>query len=92
MANDLPLKFGMGFRFDEEQIVDGLLGDDRIVEAFIVRFYPDESTMEWCEDRIAYEINAFLRKEGMNKVHRLPFIMRDVWLGRVRYGLVYSGG
>ena len=91
IANDLSLKFNMCFTIDEETFVEGLYGDDRIVDAFIIRFFPEESTVEWCEDRVAYEVNRFLQEENMGQVHRLPIILRDVWLDRIRYGLVYVG-
>lgn len=92
VRNDLSVEMGMHIDVEEDKIVTGMTGNDKIEEAFIVRFFPEDANVEWVEDKIASKVHKFLYDNDIKNVQRSIVIMRDVWLGRVRYGIVYTAG
>lgn len=92
VRNDLSVEMGMHIDVEEDKIVTGMTGNDKIEEAFIVRFFPEDANVEWVEDKIASKVHKFLYDNDIKNVQRSIVLMRDVWLGRVRYGIVYTAG
>ena len=62
IKNDLTCRFSMTFNIDEHKIVTGTLGNEQIQEAITIRFFPDETIEEWCEDKIITMIDKFIHE------------------------------
>lgn len=92
VRSDMSYKFGMKIDIEETKIVTGLIGDDKIEEAIIIRFFPNDSEERMIEDKIISEMHKYLYENKMLSVmNRVPVIERDVWLSEIRYGIVYTG-
>ena len=91
IRSDLCYKYDMKIDIEETKIVTGLAGSDEIKEALIIRFIPSEAKVEWIEDKIVSDVHRHLyENEMLSKVNRIPVLERDVWLGEIRYGIVYT--
>ena len=86
---DLSNKYQMPIDIEEEEIVVGLSGSDEIVEALKVRFFPKDAKVQWVEDKIQLDIHRFCYDNDI-RMTRSIVMERDVWLGEIRYGLVYT--
>lgn len=103
VRKDLCYKYNMRIDVEETQIVEGVIGKDRIVDAIKIVFFPSEAVSDdmkpgsldyihkisYVENRIIEDIHRFCYENGI--VMSLNFgIERDVWLGEIRYKLVYT--
>ena len=82
----------MKIDIEETKIVTGLIGNDKITQAIVIRFFPNDTKVRMIEDKIISEIHKYLYENGLLlKVNRNPVIERDVWLIKIRYGIIYTG-
>ena len=84
-------KYNQKIDIEETEIVTGLTGMDIIQDAFIIRFIPSEAHVEWVENKIITDLHKYFYENKMYGISRIPVIERDVWLGKIRYGLTYTG-
>lgn len=90
VKNDLSVKYDMEFNIEETKIVDGMIGNDKIKEALIIKFLPKESKINFIEDKIITDIHKYLFENNLlNKLNRKSVINRDVYLNQIRYGIIY---
>ena len=88
---DLSEKYEQKVDIEESEIVSGVFGQDKINKAIKITFIPEEATVENIEQKLATDLYKF----GYNMdvpTFRNPSIERDVWLGKIRYKLVYVDG
>ena len=88
---DLSNKYQMPIDIEEAEIVvgmEGAFGGETIEEALKVRFFPKDAHVQWIENKIRADIHEFCY---LNDIRITPSIVieKDVWLGEIRYGLVY---
>lgn len=86
---ELAEKYQQPIFVEDAHIVTGLMGDDEIKEALIVRFFVGDAKVEWVEDKIDIDIHKYCFKNGL-PLKKVIVIERDIWNGEIRYGLVYT--
>lgn len=91
VKNTLEHDYSMLINVTPIKIVTGFAGLDKIEDAFAIRFFPEESIVEWCEDKITADMHRFLHEENMNNVYRHITLERNVVGDKIRYGIIYSG-
>ena len=92
IRRDLSYKLNMNIDIEETKIVTGLIGNAKITEAIIIRFFPNDTKVRMIEDKVISEVHKYLYENKLlTKVNRNPVIERDVWLSDIRYGIVYTG-
>ena len=88
---DLSTKYNQPIDIEEAEIVTGLTGSETIEDALIIRFFPEDSNVTWVEDKISNDIHEYCYENNI-RLSKSIVIERDVWLGKIRYGLVYTDG
>lgn len=86
---ELAEKYQQPIFVEDTNIVTGLLGEDIIEEALVIRFFVGNSKVEWVEDKIAIDIHKYCYENGL-PLKKEIVIERDTWNGEIRYGLVYT--
>ena len=86
---DLSKEFNLHIDIEEDKVVTGTFGNDVVEDAFIIRFFPEDSQVEWVEDKIITKLAKWLFENNID-VSRSIVIQRDVWVGKIRYGIVYT--
>lgn len=86
---ELAEKYQQPIFVEDAQIVTGLMGNDKIEEALIVRFFVGYAKVGFVEDKISADIHKYCYENGF-KLDKSPVIKRDTWNGEIRYGLVYT--
>ena len=88
VCQDLAEKYQMPIEVNEDIIVTGTTGNDTIMQCLKIRFFPVHSKVEWGEDKIASDIHRYCYENDL-MLEKYPVIERDVWTGKIRYGLIY---
>ena len=88
---ELAEKYQQPIFVEDSEIVTGLTGNDIIEEAIIIRLFIADSKTEWVEDKIAHDINRYCYENDM-KLNKSIVLERDIWNGKIRYGIVYTDG
>ena len=86
---ELAEKYQQPIFVEDAIIVTGVIGDDKIEEALIIRFFVGHAKVEFVEDKIAVDINKYCYENDF-ELNRSLVIERDTWNGEIRYGLVYT--
>lgn len=86
---DLSKELNLHIDIEEDKVVTGTFGNDVVEDAFIIRFFPEDSQVEWVEDKIITKLAKWLFENNID-VSRSIVIQRDVWVGKIRYGIVYT--
>ena len=86
---ELAEKYQQPIFVEDAYIVTGLMGNDKIEEVLIVRFFVGYAKVEFVEDKISTDIHKYCYENGL-KLDKSPVIERDTWNGEIRYGLVYT--
>lgn len=87
---ELAEKYQQPIFVEDKKIVTGITGDEIIEEALIIRFFIADSKVPWLEDKIATDIHKYCYEYDL-RLNKSIVIERDVWNGKIRYGLVYTG-
>lgn len=88
---ELAEKYQQPIFVEDSEIVSGLLGKDIIEEALIIRLFIADSKTERVEDKISTDIHRYCYENDL-KLNKRVIIERDIWNGRIRYGIVYTDG
>lgn len=89
VRRDLSKKYDMAIDIEEGEIVTGLLGYDDVEEAIKIIFFPSEAKVPYIEDKINSDMNKYIQENEFHLQCNVV-IERDMWLGKIRYKLVYT--
>ena len=103
VRKDLCYKYNMKIDIEETQIVKGMTGEEVIVDAIKIVYFPKDvatgdvkpgsidyvQKVRHIEDKISEDIHKFCYENDMSMSLEMG-IEKDVWLGEIRYKLVYT--
>ena len=86
---DLSNKYGQRINIEEVKIVKDTLLGDKIVDAIKITYFPSETKVENIDNKISADICRYNYENDLGLVRNMG-IEKDVWLGEIRYSLVYT--
>lgn len=88
---ELAEKYDMYLAVNEENVVTGIAPNEKIEESLKVRFFIGDSKEEFIENKIKADIHRYCYENNLN-LECVYAIEKDVWNGKIRYGLIYIEG
>ena len=88
---DLSNKYDMQIDIEESEIVTGLTGSDSIEEAIKIILFPAEAKVQWVENKIEDDFIKYCYDNNIRICKNIN-IERDVYLGKIRYKLIFTDG